>query len=398
MPPRQRPLAVDCAMPLADLSPLRVEIDLDAIAHNARVLADLAGPAAVLGVVKADAYGHGAVPVTQTLLREGIERFAVATVGEAAELREAGIDASILVFAAPLAEALPHYARLGLGVTVSSPEVAALVAEAASQHGPLTAHVKVDTGMHRLGLTPEAVSPVLRMLADAPGVTVEALWTHLATADGDLGYAHRQLDAFDALLEHLGPLAPGLTHVANGPLLLRETPRAARPGTLVRAGGVLYGMASSRPLAPEVDRVGLRPAMRLSTRVVHLQTLEPGDSVSYGRTWTAPEARIIATLAAGYADGIPRGLSNAGHVGIGGRLAPIAGRVCMDMLMVDLGTPEAAGDIELGDEAILFGPGGPSVLDQAEAADTIPYDLTCALAPRVARTFRGASVAQNSRP
>lgn len=381
-------------MPLSDASPLRAEIDLDAIRHNARVLARVAAPARLLGVVKADAYGHGAVPVTRVLMDEGVRQFAVATVGEAAELREAGIDAPILVFAAPLAEALPHYARLGLSVTVPSIEVARSVMDAATTHGPLGVHVEVDTGMHRLGLTPEATAPVLRALHEAPGVTVEGLWTHLATADGDLAYSHHQLDAFDTLVAVLGPLAPDTIHVSNGPLLMRESARASRAGTLVRAGGVLYGMASSRDLHPAVGAAGLRAAMRLSTRVVHLQTVSEGESVSYGRTWTAPGPRRIATLAAGYADGVPRGLSNVGQVGIGGRLVPIAGRVCMDMLMVDLGPPEASGEVNLGDEAILFGPGGPSVLDQAEAAGTIPYDLTCGLAPRVARSWRRTRVAE----
>ena len=369
-----------------EASPLRAETDLDAIRHNVRVLSALAAPAALLGVVKADAYGHGAVPVARTLLEEGVERLAVATVGEAAELRAAGVEAPILVFAAPLADALPAYARLGLGVTVSSPEVAEAVVQAAQDHGPLAAHVKVDTGMHRLGLAPEAAAETLRALAEAPGVELESLWTHLATADGDLGFTRRQLGRFDALVAELGPLAPPLLHVANGPMLLRLPDLAARPGTLVRTGGVLYGLASSRAMAPDVEAAGLRPAMRLSTRVVHLQTVAAGESVSYGRSWVAPEARRIATLAGGYADGIPRALSNSGRVGIGGALYPIAGRVCMDMLMVDLGPPEASGgDVRIGDEAVLFGPGGPPILDQAEAADTMPYELTCGLSQRVLR-------------
>ncbi len=254
----------------------RAETDLGAIRHNARTLARLAAPAALMGVVKADAYGHGAVPVARVLIEEGVGCLAVATVGEASELREAGIAVPILVFAAPLAESLAAYARLGLGVTVSSPEVVAAVIEAAAQHGPLACHVKVDTGMHRLGFAPEAVPEALQRLRDAPGVTVDALWTHLATADGDLGYARHQLATFDALVESLGPLAPEAVHVANGPALLRLRAAVARPGTFVRAGGVLYGLSSGSDLTPALRAAGLRPAMRLSTRVSHLQTRRGG--------------------------------------------------------------------------------------------------------------------------
>ena len=380
--------------------PILAETDLGAVRHNARVLAALAAPAALMGVVKADAYGHGAVPVAKALIEEGVGHLAVAYVSEAVALREAGVRVPVLVFGAPLAEALPAYARLGLGVTVASREGAVNVAEAAAAYGPLAAHVKVDTGMHRLGVPPEAAADVLAALHGAPGVTVRSLWTHLATADGDLAFAHSQLDRFDTLLAELGPLAPEAeggspearapaVHVANGPLLLREPRRAAREGALVRVGGVLYGLASSPTLQPALDAAGLRPALRLTTRVVHLQTVTRGEGVSYGLAWRAPEPRRIATLAAGYADGVPRSLSGSGHVGIGGRLVPIVGRVCMDMLMVDLGpphSPEASG-VRLGDEAVLFGRGGPSARVQAEAAGTISYELTCGIAPRVARAW-----------
>lgn len=372
---------------LPDFSSIRAEVDLEAIRHNARVLTQLASPAKLLAVVKADAYGHGALPVARALEAEGVGQFAVATIGEGAELRDAGIESPVLVFGAPLLDSLPAYVRLGLTATVSSPGVAEWAIETAASHGPLRVHVKVDTGMHRLGLRPDEVAGVLRRLAEAPGVTTEALWTHLATADGDLDYTREQLAAFHSLTDDLGGLCPPLTHVANGPMLLRLPEESSRERTLVRAGGVLYGMASSRLLRPLAEAAGLRHAMRVVTRVVHLQTVEAGESVSYGRTWIARGPRRIATIAAGYADGLPRALSNRGHVGIGGRLFPIAGRVCMDMIMVDLGAPDGpAESVHLGDEAVLFGPDGPDVLDQAEAADTIPYDLTCALAARVNRT------------
>ena len=364
---------------------LRAEVDLCAIRHNLGVLTRKAAPASVMAVVKADAYGHGAVPVARTLVAEGVEWLAVATVPEAVALREAGLDVRILVLAAPLPAFLPAYETYRLDVVVSSPEVA----EAVAARDGLRAHVKVDTGMHRLGVAPEAAADVVRGLR-AAGTEVAALWTHLATADGnDVGFALEQVRRFDGALRDLGADAPPLVHVANGPAVVRLPSLASRPA-LARLGGVLYGIQSDPAMADAVT--DLRPAMRLVSRVVHLQTVAPGESVSYGRTWTAERPTRVATLAVGYADGLPRALSNRGRVGIGGRLWPVAGRVCMDMTMVSLGDPEAAGAaVRLGDEAVLFGPGGPAVEDQAAAAGTMAYELTCGLTARVPRVLRGGA-------
>lgn len=373
----------------------RVEVDLEAIRHNIRLLIDRAAPATVLGVVKADAYGHGARQVANVLVEEGVEQLAVATLSEAADLRASGVTAPLLVFAAPLPESLSAYARLQLGVTVSSSQVADAVIEAAQAFGPLVCHVKVDTGMHRLGFAPEAVADALRRLNAAPGVHVASLWTHLATADGDLAYAHEQLDRFDALVADLGPLAPPVVHSANGPMLLRMPERAAREGTIVRAGGVMYGLASGDPLIPSMRELGLRPALRFTSRVVHVQRVQKGESVSYGRSWIAPEAVDIATVAAGYADGVPRSLSSAGFVGIGGVLHPIVGRVCMDMMMVAIQRPAGSGEVAspasgvtVGDEVVIVGRGGLTAEDLAAHAGTISYELTCGISPRVARSWR----------
>ena len=355
---------------------IRAEVDLDAIRHNAGLLLARAGDDAVMGVVKADAYGHGAVPVARALAAASVERFAVATVPEAIELRDAGIEAPILVLAAPLDAFLGAYVEHDLEAVVSSPEVAASVL----RRGGLTVHVKVDTGMHRLGLDPATAADTVRLLGAAPGVTVAALWTHLATADAaDPSFALEQVRRFDGVLAALGDDAPPLVHVGNGPAVLR-LPRLTSRRALVRLGGALYGLASDRALAPSME--ALRPAMRLVTRVVHVQTVAAGEAVSYGRTWTAERPTRVATLAAGYADGVPRALSNVGTVGLGGTRCPIVGRVCMDMLMVDA---SAAPDVRRGDEAVLFGPGGPSALDAAEAAGTVSYELTSGLTARVPR-------------
>ncbi|MEM0963307.1 MAG: alanine racemase [Bacteroidota bacterium] len=367
-----------------DAVALLAEVDLGAIRHNVRQLAPRQGDA-VMGVVKADAYGHGAVPVSRVLTEEGVEWLAVATVPEAVELRDAGVDARILVLAAPLDAYLPAYEAYRLDAVVSSAEVADAVAARAS---PAAVHVKVDTGMGRLGVRPEDAPTVVRGLRQR-GVSVEAVWTHLATADAeDPSFAFLQLRRFDGVLRALGEDAPRLVHVANGPAHIRLPPMTSRPA-LVRLGGVLFGLASDP--AMETVASGLKPAMRLVTRVVHTQTVEEGDSVSYGRTWVAERPTRIATLAIGYADGLPRSLSNQGAIGIGGVTYPIVGRVCMDMTMVALGDPEGpAGAIQRGDEAVVFGPGGLSAVQLAQRAGTISYELTAGLTARVPRQWLGA--------
>ena len=363
---------------------LWAETDLGAVRHNLRQLAARAGGAGrVMGVVKADAYGHGATEVSRVLIEEGVELLAVATLAEADALRQSGIEARILVLAAPLDDALPAYERLRLEAVVSSPEVAQAVAE---RGAAIPVHVKVDTGMHRIGLAPNEAPDVLRQLR-AAGVPVAALWTHLATADAaDPSFALEQVRRFDRVVEALGDDAPETVHLANGPAHVRLPPLTSRP-SLARLGGVLYGLRSDPAMHDATAE--LRPALRLAARVVHVQTVAAGESVSYGQTWTATEPTRIATLPIGYADGLPRALSNRGHVGIGGALYPIAGRVCMDMTMVSLGPAQSAPPVARGDQAVVFGPGGPSAEDQAAAAGTISYELATALAPRVARRFVG---------
>lgn len=376
------------------LAPTRAEVDLDAVRHNARVLRERAPGAELMAAVKADAYGHGAVEVARALAADGMERFAVATVPEGVELRQAGIGAPVLVMGAPLPEFLPAYARYDLTVTVTSPDVAEAVVEAAGRAGPLTVHLKVDTGMNRLGVEPEDAPAVLARLYDAPGVDVEGLMTHFATVDRV--HMPAQVARFDDLLGALGDSAPPLVHVSNsGTLLVVPELVAGRP--LVRVGGALYGLVSDR--VAEAPAAGLRPAMRLVSRVVHVQTVAPGEAVSYGRTWTAETPTRIAVVACGYGDGLPRALSNSGAVGVGGRLWPVAGRVCMDMLMLDLGDPEGAGaGVAPGDEAVLFGDGGPSALRVAEQAGTIAYAITSGLTARVPRVYVGAPVGAEAEP
>ena len=363
----------------ADLPvPVSAEIDLGALRHNLRTLRAQAGEAEVLGIVKANAYGHGVEHVVPVLQKEGVTTFAVASVPEAVQLRGLGVAGAILVFAAPLPGDLPAYAAHGIDVTVSSRDIAEAVA---AFPDALRVHVKVDTGMHRIGLHPDEVADAVERLRRAPHVEIAGLWTHFATADeADLSFTHEQLERFESVLRAVGePLPP--VHLANSGALF-HLPEAVRHRAFVRAGGLLYGLPSSEMLMD----VAVRPVMRLVARVVHLQTVEAGETVSYGRTWRAERPTRIATLSIGYGDGLPRQLSNRAVVGIGGRRYPVAGRVCMDMTMIDLGDPGGEGaEVNVGDQAVIFGPGGPSAFELAEWAETISYDLPCGLTARVPR-------------
>jgi len=362
---------------------------VSAIRHNVSVLQSLAGPADLMAVVKADAYGHGAIPVTQACWAEGIRHFAVARPEEGIRLRNAGLDGRILVLGAPLPEDLPAYAAHDLGITVSSPDVADAVVAAASnaERTPLRAHVKVDTGMGRIGLAPDAAPALIRRLACTPGVTLAGVWTHFATADEPgSAFAEAQRDRFARLLSALDAPAQHV-HAANtGALLTLHKATADADAPLVRTGIALYGMAATADLAARAD---LRPALQWTARVTHVKTVSPGTPVSYGATWRAERPTRIATLGVGYGDGYPRLGSGRASVRIGGTLRPVVGTICMDMCMVDLGPPDGplAQRTEPGDEAVLLGPDGPTAYDVANWAETIPYEICCGISPRVPRRY-----------
>lgn len=362
------------------------EVRLDGLIRNLNVFRSAAPQAQIMAVVKADAYGHGASRVAKELARNGVERFAVATTAEGVRLRQAGIEARILVFAAPLPENLEIYPAHDLDVTVSSRAVAEAVADASSRGDRFRVHVKVDTGMGRIGIRPDEAERVLSILDDAPGVDIEGLWTHLATADEpDLDFAYEQLARFRDVLVRAGDAADCI-HAANSAAALRIPDSFSFDRALIRVGIGLYGYTALEGLAEEA---GLEPVMRLTSRVTHVKRVEPGTSVSYGRRWTADRSTRIATIAAGYADGYPRIVSNRAQVGIGGTRYPVVGSVCMDMFMVDVG-PDS--DVGPGDEVVLFGTGGPDAFELGRLAETIPYEILTSVSARVPRRYTGSRV------
>jgi alanine racemase len=367
-------------------------IDLTALGANLAELRRLAGGREVIAVVKADAYGHGAPAVARALEAAGVRRLAVISVGEAAELRAAGVRTAILVLGGlEHGEDAAAIADLDATVVVQHPAQIAPLAAAAGQRGaPLAVHLEVDTGMARMGVPEGAALAALEAITAAPGLRLDGLSTHLARADEvDLAPARSQLERFARFLaEARGRGLPiGVVHVANSagllasPALEKALPREVNA---VRPGIALYGVRSARHFeAP------LRPVMTLRGRVVNVRAVGAGEPVGYGATWRAERPTTIATVGLGYADGIPWSLGGGGgEMGLRGRRVPIVGRISMDLVTLDAG----AGPVELGDPAVAFGEGGPTVEEVAARAGTIPWEIVVRVGRRVARTTVGSAV------
>jgi alanine racemase len=364
-------------------------VDLAALARNAAALRRRAGGRALLAVVKADAYGHGAPAVARALEAAGAERLAVVTVGEAEELRAAGVRAPILVLGGLEAPADAEAAAAqGLVPVVQHPEHVALLAAAAARSGrPLAVQLEVDTGMSRMGVPADAAAALLARIAGEPRLRLDGVYTHLARADDpDLAPTRAQLARFAGVLAQAraGGLATGLVHVANSAgLLAGEALGGALPPEVdaVRPGLALYGALPAPHLRAEIE-----PVMTLRARVVNLRRVAAGDAVGYGGTWRAPRATRIATVALGYADGLPWSLAGRGaELCLRGRRVPIAGRISMDLTTLDVGD----GPAELGDPVTVFGAGGPRVEELAERAGTIPWEILVRIGRRVARVAVG---------
>ena len=366
------------------MRPTRAVVNLARIRHNLQALRScVAGNVRQMAVVKADAYGHGAVPVARSALASGAEWLGVATVAEGLELRGAGITAPVLVLGPIPEEDAEDALRHDLAVTVCRPAGAMILAQRATARGMRAlVHVKVDTGMGRLGVGADEAVEFISWAAGQPGLELQGVFSHFASADEtDLAFARLQLQRFVgilAALEQRGISVP-LRHMANSAatLVLPESHL-----DLVRNGIAIYGLYPS----PEISRtVELKPALRWETAICHLKTVPPDTPLSYGGTFRTSRESRIATLPVGYADGYPRLLSNCGRVVVRGHLAPVVGRVCMDMILADVTDIPA---VACGDPVLLIGRTGAAEVsadDIASLCGTINYEVTCAIGKRVPR-------------
>lgn len=365
------------------LRPTVAVVDLEAVRHNVRAMKP--PDAELMAVVKADGYGHGAVPVARAALEAGATWLGVALVEEGLRLREAGVDAPVLLLTEPPpgseAEALSHR----LTPAVYTEDAVGRVAAAARRLGcRAPVHLKLDTGMHRVGADPAAAVPLARTVVEA-GLELEGVWTHFASADEpDDPSARRQLERF---LEALGALErdglrPRLRHAANSAATI------ALPEShldLVRVGIAAYGISPGPALG---GRVALRPAMSLRSRVALVKRVAAGERISYGLRYRLDRESTVATVPVGYADGYHRAVSGRAHVLIRGRRRPVAGTVTMDQITVDCGDDR----VERGDEVVLFGRQGEEEIRAEEVAawaGTIGYEVVCAVSERVPREYVG---------
>ncbi|MBI5379443.1 MAG: alanine racemase [Nitrospirae bacterium] len=370
--------------------PTVAEIDLSALSANLRLIRKRIGPGReILAVVKADAYGHGAGAVSKQLMEEGVERLGVATVEEGAELREAGITVPTLLLGGLFPEDLEGAVAYDLTPVVYHSEILEPLSRVARHTGKrVPVHVKVDTGMGRVGVPAEQAVPFIRQVVATEGIVLEGLMTHFADADlADKSFASRQLALFESLIRDLrgSGIAVPCCHVANSAAVLDFPPAFFN---CVRPGLLLYGCLPfpRRDVGADPE---VRGVLRLNTRVLYVKEVPTGTPISYGRTFITRRPSRIATLPIGYADGYSRALSNRGEVLIRGKRVPVVGRVCMDLTMVDVTDAPEAG---AGDEAVLIGRQGEARItaeEVAERAGTIPYEILCGIGRRVRRVYVG---------
>lgn len=370
-----------------ELRPTTATIDLDNLAFNYHSVRDFVGcEVEVMAVVKADAYGHGAIECARRLEAEGVDWFAVATAEEGIELREARISKPILIlggFWPGQESALLHH---DLTPVVFRVDQAKTFAATAGKHGVSgRVHVKIDTGMGRIGFRPDEVDSNGSELATIENLEVEGLMTHFATAD-DLSatdFTNKQITAFDDAVEifHAHGHRPKYVDMANSPGAIVHPLSRSK---LVRIGGLLYGLGGD-VLPAGIDQPELRPVMAITSKIAQIRTINAGESVGYGRTFIASRDTKIATVPIGYHDGLPRTLSNLGHFLVNGRRAPIVGRVSMDWTTIDV--TEVA-DVAFGDDVTIIGTSGTEAIraeDLARLTKTISYEITCGINHRVTR-------------
>ena len=361
------------------------KIDLDAIEHNFSLIeSSVSGNAHIMPVIKADAYGHGAVEIAR-FLEKRCGYFAVATVEEAVELRQSGITVPILLLGYTFPEQFEDAVRYDVSLTVFKYDDAVLLSETAEKLGKIaTVHLAVDTGMSRIGFCADDVLEASKIFS-LKKIHVEGIFSHFATADeADKTFSHIQKERFDKFVSALSDMGcrAELVHLSNSAGIMELSDSRY---DMVRAGIILYGLYPSAEVIR--DRFPLRPAMGLVTHISHIKSLPAGTGVSYGLTYTTDKETIVATLPVGYADGYPRALSNIGRVLVKGVSCPILGRVCMDQMMVDVTNVP---NVSSGDEVILLGTCGDETItveELAEPATSFNYEFVCNISRRVPRAY-----------
>jgi alanine racemase len=349
--------------------------------------------------VKTDAYGHGATAIARAGIEAGASFLGVAKVQEGADLRQEGINAPILLFSQPLPDEIPEIVKNRLIPFVSDSEFAAMLDQAATAANTrLPVHLKIDTGMGRMGCPAPEAPALAKFVTACAALEYAGTATHLAVADSvaaqDIAYTGRQIACFNDALNGIraAGLNPGIVHAANsGAIILHPDAWF----DMVRPGILLYGYKTVEESSSEWPPVQAEPVMELRTNVALIKQVKKGESISYGRTWIAPQDTRVAVLSVGYGDGLPRLLSNKWQVFIGGRAYPLVGRICMDQCMADLGPAPSSegspsqegGEVRRWDEAVLFGGPAPSAAVLAERIGTIPYEITCNINKRVPRVY-----------
>ncbi|MDO5678544.1 MAG: alanine racemase [Propionibacteriaceae bacterium] len=369
-------------------SPTTFRVSLEAIHANLATARELAGGRAVLAAVKANAYGHGLVPVARSIQERGsAEWLGIAVTSEGQQLRAAGITLPILKFTPTFPDELPEALAAGITVSVGTETAIDAVAEAAREAGAtVDVHLKIDTGMRRVGAEPHAAVGLAERIADSGSLRLGGIFTHLPISDVAAGdeFTREQLERFDEVVAEVEHAVGAVewVHAANsGAVLGHDLGRT----TLVRPGIMIYG---SYPDALTPPTRPLRDVGTWTSRVSFVKRVAAGETVGYGRTWRAERDTWVATVAVGYGDGYSRLLSSRGRMLIGGRSYPVVGRVCMDQTMIDLGPEEP--DVRVGDEAVLMGTQGSErigVEEIAELMGTITYEVTCLIAERVPRIY-----------
>ena len=365
------------------------EINLDCLAHNVEQIQKVVGKRTeIMAVVKADAYGHGVLETVNTLVDSGCSRLAVSMLDEAIQLRQIGINIPILVLSHTNPLRVDELIKYHITQTVYSHDIAkALSDEAVRQGTKARVHIKIDTGMTRVGFPPgysavKAVSEIQKL----PGIIVEGIFTHFAVADEkDKSFTIHQAELFDSIISELnriGILIP-IRHIANSAAVIQYPELAME---MVRPGIILYGIYPSK----EVDRsvLDLKPAMTLKTTIAMIKWVEENTSVSYGRKFVTKRRSRIATIPVGYADGYSRLLTGKARVLVNGQFAPVVGSICMDQCMIDV--TDIEGEIQTGDEVVLLGKQGSCEITAEELADhigTIPYEIVCIIGKRVPRVY-----------